>query len=437
MLSGVPKTQARERALELLDTVGLDRSLAKRYPSQLSGGQQQRVGVARGLAADPNILLMDEPFGAVDPIVRAELQQELIRLQRELDKTVVFVTHDIDEAFLLGDQVVILEKGARIAQVGIPERDHREPGRRLRRELHRLRPRAPRALRSRRPTHGTVVVDSDGRTQGVIVGDQPVNWVSNNLDLIWELTLVHLRQSIIAIILGFVLVTPARLARLPVSRGTRRHPDGHGSALHDPVARAASDPAGAARHADLQRAQPDHRADDLRGRDHGPLGGRRARLRRHLVRLSATAIGYGAWRRFWAVDFPLAGPVMLAGLRVTAVSTIALATVGALIGVTNLGYLFTNGSQRRIIPEVLAGIVAVLLIALVIDGLLIAAGRVLMPWTRAQRRRVRRAELPLEVRSHEPHRRGDRVDLLRRHRAASHPFRSRCSSTSSTRSPPC
>ncbi len=120
LLNGVPKAEARERALELLDTVGLDRALADRYPSQLSGGQQQRVGVARGLAADPNILLMDEPFGAVDPIVRAELQHELVRLQRELDKTVVFVTHDIDEAFLLGDQVVILEKGAKIAQQGHP-----------------------------------------------------------------------------------------------------------------------------------------------------------------------------------------------------------------------------------------------------------------------------------------------------------------------------
>ena len=119
-LSGVPKAEAHAHALELMDTVGLDRSLAARYPSQLSGGQQQRVGVARGLAVDPNILLMDEPFGAVDPIVRADLQQELLRLQRELGKTVVFVTHDIDEAFLLGDQVVILERGAKIAQVGHP-----------------------------------------------------------------------------------------------------------------------------------------------------------------------------------------------------------------------------------------------------------------------------------------------------------------------------
>jgi osmoprotectant transport system ATP-binding protein len=120
-LTKVPKAQAYERAYSLLDTVGLDRSLANRYPGELSGGQQQRVGVARGLAANPNILLMDEPFGAVDPIVRVELQAETMRLQRDLDKTIVFVTHDIDEAFLLGDQVLILEKGAKIAQKGTPE----------------------------------------------------------------------------------------------------------------------------------------------------------------------------------------------------------------------------------------------------------------------------------------------------------------------------
>lgn len=120
LLQRVPKREAHAKALELLDTVGLDRSLAHRYPHQLSGGQQQRVGVARGLAVNPNILLMDEPFGAVDPIVRSDLQQELIRLQRELDKTIVFVTHDLDEAFLLGDQVVILQEGAQIEQQGSP-----------------------------------------------------------------------------------------------------------------------------------------------------------------------------------------------------------------------------------------------------------------------------------------------------------------------------
>ena len=99
-------------------------------------------------------------------------------------------------------------------------------------------------------------------------------------------------------------------------------------------------------------------------------------------------MGYGPFRRFWAVEFPLAGPVILAGLRVAAVSTISLATVGILIGVENLGYLFTNGLQRRIVPEVLAGVVAVMVIALAIDLSLSAIGRVLMPW--APRRRSRR-----------------------------------------------
>lgn len=170
VLNGVPKRQARARALELLDTVGLDRALANRYPSQLSGGQQQRVGVARGLAADPNILLMDEPFGAVDPIVRAELQQETLRLQEELDKTVVFVTHDIDEAFLLGDQVVILEKGARVAQVGTPSEITENPASEFVASFIGAE-RGSRALRQKQTPRGTVLVDALGRTQGVLVED--------------------------------------------------------------------------------------------------------------------------------------------------------------------------------------------------------------------------------------------------------------------------
>lgn len=167
-LNGVSKKQAHDRALELLDTVGLSRTLADRYPSQLSGGQQQRVGVARGLAADPNILLMDEPFGAVDPIVRAELQQETIRLQRELDKTVVFVTHDIDEAFLLGDQVVILQKGARIAQVGTPSEIIENPANDFVASFIGI-DKGKRAFRVKETPRGAVVVDDAGRTQGVLI----------------------------------------------------------------------------------------------------------------------------------------------------------------------------------------------------------------------------------------------------------------------------
>ena len=126
-LNGVSKADARRRAEELLDVVGLAPSLGKRYPSQLSGGQQQRVGVARALAADPPVLLMDEPFSAVDPVVRDELQQELLRLQRDLAKTIVFVTHDIDEATVLGDKVAVFAVGGKLAQYTTPEEILRAP----------------------------------------------------------------------------------------------------------------------------------------------------------------------------------------------------------------------------------------------------------------------------------------------------------------------
>ncbi|KDP90271.1 MULTISPECIES: ABC transporter ATP-binding protein [Clavibacter] len=166
-LTGVDKRTAREGALKLMDTVGLDRSMADRYPSQLSGGQQQRVGVARGLAVDPNILLMDEPFGAVDPLVRDDLQQELIRLRTQLDKTVVFVTHDIDEAFLLGDQVVILEKGGRIAQQGTPQEILSNPANDFVRDFVGA-DKGKRALHVEDTGTGQVLVDRDGRLVGVL-----------------------------------------------------------------------------------------------------------------------------------------------------------------------------------------------------------------------------------------------------------------------------
>jgi osmoprotectant transport system ATP-binding protein len=171
-LTGVAKGPARERALELMDTVGLDRSLADRYPSELSGGQQQRVGVARGLAVDPNILLMDEPFGAVDPIVRAELQRELQRLKRELDKTIVFVTHDIDEAFLLGDQVVILSTGGRIEQVGSPADILAHPANPFVADFVGAE-RGKRALRIREAGDRSLLVDGDGKVAGVLVEQEP------------------------------------------------------------------------------------------------------------------------------------------------------------------------------------------------------------------------------------------------------------------------
>ncbi len=119
-LLGWDKKKTRSVAMELLERVGLDPKLAERYPAQLSGGQQQRVGVARALAADPKIMLMDEPFSAVDPIVRHQLQEELLRLQRDIGKTIVFVTHDIDEAIKLGDNVAVLKVGGKLAQFAPP-----------------------------------------------------------------------------------------------------------------------------------------------------------------------------------------------------------------------------------------------------------------------------------------------------------------------------
>jgi osmoprotectant transport system ATP-binding protein len=121
-MTGWPKARIRDRVEEMLDLVGLDPGeFHGRYPRQLSGGQQQRVGVARALAADPPVLLMDEPFGAVDPVTREHLQDELIRLQHELRKTIVFVTHDFDEAIKLGDRIAVLRERSHIAQFDTPE----------------------------------------------------------------------------------------------------------------------------------------------------------------------------------------------------------------------------------------------------------------------------------------------------------------------------
>lgn len=219
-----------------------------------------------------------------------------------------------------------------------------------------------------------------------------MTWVWNNLDLIGELTLVHLRQSLIALVVGFVLSIPlgwvawryqlvrsgvititgllytipslALLILLPVITGWYSIVSEQNLIVALAIYAIAI----------LVRAV----ADGLDSVDAG-------------VRQASTAVGYGSFRRFWAVEFPLAGPVVLAGLRVASSSTIALATVGILVGIQNIGYLFTNGLQRRIIPEVFAGVVAVVVLALVIDLLLVIAGRLLMPWTRRVKTPTRRS----------------------------------------------
>ncbi|MDE3190945.1 MAG: ABC transporter ATP-binding protein [Acidobacteriota bacterium] len=120
-LYGRPRAWIRTRSAELLELVGLDSSYAKRYPAQLSGGERQRVGLARALAGNPPLMLMDEPFGAIDPIVRARLQDAFLALQKEVRKTVVFVTHDIDEAIKVGDRIAIFRRGGRLAQYDTPQ----------------------------------------------------------------------------------------------------------------------------------------------------------------------------------------------------------------------------------------------------------------------------------------------------------------------------
>jgi osmoprotectant transport system permease protein len=213
-----------------------------------------------------------------------------------------------------------------------------------------------------------------------------MSWIADNIGTILGLSLIHVRQSVIAIVLGFVISVPlgwvawryrllhgpmllvtgllytipslALLVFIPVVLGITVFSDLnlvitltiYGIAL-------------------MVRAV----ADGLESVDED-------------VRLAAVAMGYGPWRRFFTVDLPLSGPVVLAGLRVMASSTIGLATVGILVGVQNLGYLFTNGLQRRILVEVFSGIVAVIVIALIVDVVLVLAGRALLPWARAQRR---------------------------------------------------
>ena len=170
ILDGVPKARARERALELMDMVGLDYDLAGRFPSQLSGGQRQRVGVARALANDPKVLLMDEPFGALDPLVRADLQRELRDLQRRLGTTILFVTHDVDEAFLLGDQVAVLRTGGVLAQVGTPEELLSKPADEFVADFVGADA-GRRQLRTIERNGSRVVVDANGRPLGTLRED--------------------------------------------------------------------------------------------------------------------------------------------------------------------------------------------------------------------------------------------------------------------------
>lgn len=218
-----------------------------------------------------------------------------------------------------------------------------------------------------------------------------MTWVLGNLDLILELTLVHIRLSILPIVLGFVIAIPLGwLAyRYRLTRGLILTLIGLLYTIPSLAMFVILPPLlgiGFLSEANVLIALTIYAvaimarsvADALASVDSD-------------IRQAATAVGYSSWSRFWKVDLPLAGPVLLAGLRVVAVSTVSLATVGIVIGVQSLGYLFTNGYERGILPSVLTGVVMTVAVALAFDRLLVVLGRWLMPWARADRRPSQRA----------------------------------------------
>lgn len=221
-----------------------------------------------------------------------------------------------------------------------------------------------------------------------------MTWVLANLDLILQLTLQHIRLSIIPIVLGFLIALPLGWVayRYRLTRGLVLTLVGLLYTIPSLALFVVLPPLlgiGFLSEANVIIALTIYAvaimarsvAEALASVDHG-------------VKQAATAMGYSSWGRFISVDLPLAGPVLLAGLRVVAVSTVSLLTVGIVVGVQSLGYLFTNGFQRGIVEQVLAGVVMVVLIALLFDGLLVVLGRWLMPWTRVDRT----ASRPIESR---------------------------------------
>ena len=398
-LEGVNKAESRERALELLTLVGLEREMADRYPSQLSGGQRQRVGVARALANRADILLMDEPFGALDPIVRADLQRELKEIRRALGTTILFVTHDVDEAFTLGDQVAVLSAGGRIEQVGTPTELLSFPASPFVAEFVGAS-RAARPVRVAGP--GGLVLDEDGTPVGMLAvdGDEAsaasgvsptprgsarlVTWLSSTWALIGQLTLAHLWIALPVIALSVAISVPVArwaafsrrggwvlsalsalysvpslplLVVIPVIIGVALRSNANMIAVLTLYGVAV-----------LVRQV----AEGFRAIPGATLQ-------------AANACGYSLPRRFMEVELPLATPVIVAGTRVVATSTVSLVTVGAFIGVRSLGTLFTDGFQRGITVEVVAGLVATVLLALTIDALVQVSGWALTPWVRQER----------------------------------------------------
>ena len=473
-LLGGGKKETRSAAMELLERVGLDEKFARRYPWQLSGGQQQRVGVARALATDPPFLLMDEPFSAVDPIVRSQLQDEFLRLQADISKTIVMVTHDIDEALKLGDQVVVLREGGTLAQASTPAellaapRDafvadfvgsargyralgfhisddllklndeptitvgqtylgasdvswtvgpcgrrkqrtdrlgrHRECARRLcagqRRQPVRHDGAAGRSAarhaqlgavepertlcghrrvgRAARDRHRPRRHRRDQARQGCEGGG--MNWISSNIDRIVTLTFSHIWLTLAPTVLGLLIALPlgwwahrwgrgyaaivgtagllytipslALFIILPVILGTK---------ILDPINIVVALTLYTL--ALLVRVV----ADGLSSVPHDTVA-------------AAEAMGYRNWQRLLLVELPVAVPVIAAGLRVAVVSNVSIVTMAALLGIPQLGSLFTQGFQLRLYVPLITGVVLCVVLAVIFDGLIIWLNKLLTPW---------------------------------------------------------
>lgn len=207
-----------------------------------------------------------------------------------------------------------------------------------------------------------------------------MNWLSNNWTLVLELSVEHLRLSVVPIVAGFLLSIPLgwMAYRFKATRGLLLTVTGLLYTIPSLALFVILPPLlgiSFLSELNLTIALTSYAVAIMVRAVYDALGSVN-----DATREAATAMGFGVWRRFWGVEFPLAGPAILAGLRVAAVSTISLVTIGILIGVESLGYLFTNGSQRRIVAEILTGVVMVMVIALVVDYVLVRVGRLLMPW---------------------------------------------------------
>ena len=455
-LLGRQKGEIERRVDELLDLVDLPaEDYRARFPSQLSGGERQRVGLARALAANPPVMLMDEPFGAVDPITRARLQHELLRIQSELRKTIIFVTHDIDEAIMLGDRIAILREGGVLAQYDTPESILTRPAdsfverfigadrgikllalRRLdelglapldgatpangvpravgsttlrdavslmitagSRELvvldgdgSRTRRRHPRPARGARPVSGWHLAQSQepvipdfGEGSDCVVENRffCTDWVRDNWSgVIQPALLEHVKLTIIAVVIGFAIAFVAalvthrfRLAERPFvvfSAIVYTVPSLALFQLLVPVTGLTVATVEIALIGYTLLILYRNILEGLRGVPADVLE-------------AARGMGFTRRQTLWRVELPLAVPAMMAGLRVAVVSTIALATVAALVVPQGLGYPIFLALRESFKTEIIvAGGLAVLL-ALLADALLVLAERTLTPWARVRR----------------------------------------------------